>query len=209
MILTEQHLKQLRSVGNGYSKQQIRKMKTLTDRGFKSLVGKEVSERDYEILLNYRNNKTAAKKSKTLNKMSQDKGSWEWKPKPQDIPPIKRPTTKQKIKAKRRAKGSKPDKEFYLSREWRALRHDVLDKYKGACLLCGRTYRDHGVIIHVDHIKPKSKYPELALDANNLQLLCEDCNLGKGNRYETDWRPKKAEEPWDFNALTWLTKDYI
>jgi hypothetical protein len=26
----------------------------------------------------------------------------------------------------------------------------------------------------------------------NLQVLCADCNLGKGTRYATDWR---AEEP--------------
>ena len=168
-------------------------MKTLTDKGFKSLVGKDVSERDYQVLLNYRNNKTIVKKRKTLNKMSQDTGSWEWKPQPQDIPPIKTLSKKDKIKAKRRSKGSKPDKEFYLSREWRSVRYAVLEKFKGACLLCGRTYRDHGVVIHVDHIKPKSKYPELALDANNLQLLCEDCNLGKSNKYETDYRPTKCE----------------
>jgi 5-methylcytosine-specific restriction endonuclease McrA len=59
-------------------------------------------------------------------------------------------------------------------------------------MLCGRSKRKHGVVIHVDHIKPKSKYPELALEYNNLQLLCEDCNLGKSNKYETDYRPEEA-----------------
>ena len=50
-------------------------------------------------------------------------------------------------------------------------------------MVCGSTER-----IHVDHIKPRSKYPELELDINNLQVLCEDCNIGKSNIDETDWR---------------------
>jgi len=34
----------------------------------------------------------------------------------------------------------------------------------------------------VDHIKPRSKYPELALARENLQILCRRCNSAKGNR---------------------------
>ncbi len=45
-----------------------------------------------------------------------------------------------------------------------------------------------GIPLHVDHIKPRSKYPDLALDINNLQILCESCNLGKGAWDETDFR---------------------
>ena len=37
-------------------------------------------------------------------------------------------------------------------------------------------------MIHVDHIKPRSKYPKLALDQSNLQPLCETCNLKKGDK---------------------------
>ena len=55
------------------------------------------------------------------------------------------------------------------------------------CCLCGRTVKD-GVALHVDHIKPRSKYPELALDIENLQILCDECDDGKGDRYEMDWR---------------------
>ena len=46
--------------------------------------------------------------------------------------------------------------------------------------------------MNVDHIKPRKKYPELALDKSNLQVLCEECNHGKGNWDETDWRPENA-----------------
>lgn len=77
---------------------------------------------------------------------------------------------------------------FYDSSAWRALRFDVLKESNGCCCLCGRSHRAHGVEIHVDHIKPKSLYPELALTKSNLQCLCKDCNLGKSNRDDTDWR---------------------
>jgi len=46
--------------------------------------------------------------------------------------------------------------------------------------MCSRT--DGGTRYHVDHIKPKSKYPDLAYDKTNLQVLCEECNIGKGAR---------------------------
>lgn len=74
---------------------------------------------------------------------------------------------------------------FYYSREWLRLRYKVIQFYGGKCMACRSTGR-----IHVDHIKPKSKYPELALNFLNLQVLCQDCNMGKSNLDETDWRPK-------------------
>lgn len=81
-----------------------------------------------------------------------------------------------------------PSPSFYEMPEWRELRYQVLVKHKGKCLCCGRSYAEHGVVIHVDHIKPKSKYPKLVLEISNLQILCEDCNMGKSNKDETDWR---------------------
>lgn len=69
--------------------------------------------------------------------------------------------------------------EFYQTREWRSVRFDVLRKSNGKCKLCGRS-PDNGIILHVDHIKPRSKFPALELDPKNLQVLCEDCNIGKG-----------------------------
>lgn len=79
-------------------------------------------------------------------------------------------------------------KSFYGSDSWRAIRFEALKAGNGCCTLCGRSNRLHGVVLHVDHIKPKSHYPELALELSNLQILCEDCNLGKSNRDDTDWR---------------------
>lgn len=80
--------------------------------------------------------------------------------------------------------------DFYMSREWQNARYSTLLKSNGLCSLCGRDPITHGVALHVDHIVPRSKNKERELDESNLQVLCEDCNLGKGNRDETDWRSR-------------------
>jgi hypothetical protein len=77
--------------------------------------------------------------------------------------------------------------EFLASYRWRSLRMVVLTKRGPRCECCGASAND-GVRIHVDHIKPRRRHPELALDEDNLQVLCEACNHGKGNWDETDWR---------------------
>jgi 5-methylcytosine-specific restriction endonuclease McrA len=46
-----------------------------------------------------------------------------------------------------------------------------------------------GVVIHVDHIKPIKLHWHLKLEIDNLQVLCELCNHGKGSKYTDDWRP--------------------
>lgn len=70
--------------------------------------------------------------------------------------------------------------EFLKSFEWRQLRLRALEKYGRACLCCGAV-PGAGVVLNVDHIKPRRRFPDLALDIENLQVLCEDCNHGKGN----------------------------
>lgn len=79
--------------------------------------------------------------------------------------------------------------DFLTSYEWRKLRMLALKKYGPKCQCCGASPTS-GAIIHVDHIKPRRYHPELALDINNLQVLCQDCNHGKGAWDDTDWRPK-------------------
>lgn len=76
---------------------------------------------------------------------------------------------------------------FYASREWKELRYRVLEKYGNECQCCGAS-RKTGAVIHVDHIKPRSIYPDLELEFDNLQVLCDPCNIGKSNKFATDWR---------------------
>lgn len=87
------------------------------------------------------------------------------------------------------AKLAKKNDGFYETDEWRSVRYRALKLHGGRCQCCGAGAAQ-GKILHVDHIKPRSKFPELALTLENLQVLCEDCNLGKSNKDDTDWRPK-------------------
>lgn len=82
---------------------------------------------------------------------------------------------------------SPTDKDFLFSFEWRKLRLQALDKYGHVCVSCGSTPKS-GAILNVDHIKPRKYFPELALDINNLQVLCSECNHGKGNWNHSDYR---------------------
>lgn len=77
--------------------------------------------------------------------------------------------------------------DFYKTKAWLNLRLKALERYGRRCVSCGASVQT-GAVLHVDHIKPRSLYPELALDINNLQILCEACNLGKMASMEQDWR---------------------
>ena len=77
--------------------------------------------------------------------------------------------------------------DFLRTYEWRRIRMVVLKRDKAICACCNAT-RESGLRMHVDHIKPRKLFPHLALDVNNLQILCEVCNHGKGNWDMTDWR---------------------
>ena len=78
--------------------------------------------------------------------------------------------------------------------QWRLLRYQALRRAGGRCECCGATPQSSGEPLHVDHIKPKSIHPDLALELSNLQVLCADCNIGKGNWDETNWRAMREEE---------------
>jgi len=77
--------------------------------------------------------------------------------------------------------------DFYRSDDWRQIRYQALKRYGRECVCCGAK-PGNGIVLHVDHIKPRSKHPELELDLDNLQILCADCNLGKGNTDSIDYR---------------------
>ena len=76
---------------------------------------------------------------------------------------------------------------FYKSTEWKQLRYLALSNSEGRCQCCGARASD-GVTMHVDHIKPRSRYPKLELSLDNVQVLCSDCNQGKGDWGLDDWR---------------------
>lgn len=88
---------------------------------------------------------------------------------------------------------------FYMTKKWKEIRYKVLMKHKlqigSICQLCKTTTTK----LHVDHIQPRSKRPDLELSIDNLQVLCANCNIGKRNYDSTDWskitdKPNDTEE---------------
>lgn len=96
--------------------------------------------------------------------------------------------SKDRIKKKPKAvrEFTQSSKDFLSSWEWTNLRYRALQLHGRKCQCCGAKPPD--VVLHVDHIKPRSKYPELSLSLDNLQILCAACNKGKSNVYEDDFR---------------------
>lgn len=82
--------------------------------------------------------------------------------------------------------------DFLHTYEWRRVRMEALKKYGPRCQCCGAS-PETGAVMNVDHIKPRKLFPNLALDVDNLQILCHECNHGKGNWDMTDWRPETEE----------------
>ena len=77
-------------------------------------------------------------------------------------------------------------REFYASWEWKRLSYDVKLERGRVCECCGA--RPPQVVIHTDHVKPLRLFWHLRLNRRNMQVLCEDCNMGKGSRDQTDFR---------------------
>lgn len=102
------------------------------------------------------------------------------------------------------SQASSPD--FLQTYEWRRVRMEALKKYGARCQCCGATPAT-GAVMNVDHIKPRKLFPHLALDVNNLQVLCHECNHGKGNWDMTDWRGSQEDiDPFDLNHIRAIAK---
>jgi hypothetical protein len=79
--------------------------------------------------------------------------------------------------------------DFYDTWDWKQARFVAFKRHGRMCQCCGWT--PTGVsknYLVVDHIKPIRTHPHLALDPENHQVLCNDCNMGKGYKYIDDFR---------------------
>lgn len=85
------------------------------------------------------------------------------------------------------AKQYQKNKEFQASKAYQrslmtdSLRYDIMKRDNFRCVLCGRTAKE-GVKLHVDHILPVAKGGLTVPD--NLRTLCDQCNLGKSDKYD-------------------------
>ena len=93
-------------------------------------------------------------------------------------------------KLKKAIEERREDERFYQTTEWKTLRFRFLrSKRKTAgryiCNYCQSTiFRNDDIT--VDHVKPRSKFRELALDLSNLRIACRRCNSSKGDKIVSD-----------------------
>lgn len=76
---------------------------------------------------------------------------------------------------------------FYKTRAWKNLSYATKRRYGARCMLCRSEGGPDNPIV-TDHIKSLRHYWHLRLDPANMQVLCTECNLGKGSRDSTDYR---------------------
>ena len=72
-------------------------------------------------------------------------------------------------------------RQFYSSPEWNLIRKQIIKESGRVCSECKKRIRESNDVT-VDHILPRSKYPSLALEKNNLCVLCRSCNSRKSDR---------------------------
>lgn len=105
-----------------------------------------------------------------------------------ELEPVLKPRAKPSAGALAAFLGVDPLSDSFLqSYVWRKIRMEALKKYGTKCQCCGAS-PETGAVMNVDHVKPRQTHPGLALELSNLQVLCAECNHGKGNWDQTDWR---------------------
>ena len=82
---------------------------------------------------------------------------------------------------------------FYLSKAWRTVRAEALRRDHGMCVRCMERFMNGGekprLAVMVHHKKSRKEYPELELDLDNLESLCDICH----NREHPEKGKKKPE----------------
>jgi 5-methylcytosine-specific restriction endonuclease McrA len=82
--------------------------------------------------------------------------------------------------AKERQTLIEEQRKFYSSPEWINIRARVIREEGDVCSECNKIIHKKEDVT-VDHIRPRSRYPELALNRDNLHVLCRKCNSSKGS----------------------------
>lgn len=91
-------------------------------------------------------------------------------------------------------------KRFYGSGNWNRIRKKVLERDNYECQWCrqeGRVTLRGDAVLEVDHIKELEHYPKLALDMNNLRVLCRNCHNKRHERFNYRMKNKKRKQKWN------------
>ena len=89
---------------------------------------------------------------------------------------------------KRMSRGKGHENHHWNGGNWRYWKTQALQRDEYICQICGFSEKD---IMEVDHIKQKSKFPELKLILENLITLCPICHRRK------TIRELKSQVPWN------------
>lgn len=76
---------------------------------------------------------------------------------------------------------------FYTSAKWKRKKEFVMKRDGYLCVECKRYGRKTPAVL-VHHIKALEEYPELKLEATNLESLCESCH---NKRHPEKGRPPR------------------
>lgn len=94
-------------------------------------------------------------------------------------------------------------KKFYNSAAWSKIRQQVLERDNYECQMCkaeGRVTTQANARLDVDHIEELEQRPDLALELDNLRVLCAACHDKRHNRFQRrgSYKPnsKWQDEKW-------------
>ena len=86
-------------------------------------------------------------------------------------------------------------RKFYSSKQWQDCRNEYAKRRHHLCENCLRQgiYKPGTIVHHKIEIDPITiEKPEIALNFNNLELLCRDCHELSGGRWAEVNRRKRA-----------------
>lgn len=90
-----------------------------------------------------------------------------------------------------------------ITKDWTNFRKSDIGKqtelhlkemYAGCCAYCEGIVGTTGYN-QIEHFRPKSKFPELCYEYDNLHLACSKCNSNKGNKFCEDFIDPSVDEP--------------
>nr|WP_185955907.1 HNH endonuclease [Staphylococcus haemolyticus] len=87
-------------------------------------------------------------------------------------------------------------KQFYNSKAWEVVRHQVLKRDNYECTWC----RDEGKVttdnLEIDHVEELQDRPDLKLDPDNLRTLCKACHNKRHKRFQYGGNQFKPQKKW-------------
>lgn len=84
-----------------------------------------------------------------------------------------------------------------MTKQWRKLRLDILQRDKHHCQRCLIKYGIiNGENLEAHHIKSRLNYPELMFDEHNIVTICRTCNvqLGTKDKLDFEWSLQDEED---------------